>query len=116
MTDAYSLIKVLYQQESINNFNLIINMSKSECEADITANRILEVAKENLGIKINYLGNIPYDTTASTSIIRQKALHDRTIHTISGHTFSKLAKEITEIPRLIEKKTSENIIANIIEY
>ena len=73
ITDAYATIKITSKNQSY--IHLILNMTKSEKEAQLIFDKINKVAQANIGahLKLNLIGKLPDDTVVSKSI-KQRTL------------------------------------------
>lgn len=74
MTDAYAVIKVLFQRHAKKRFMLIVNMVKNEAESREVFERLNQVTDHFLNLTIEYLGGIVDDSNLKKSIRRQRAL------------------------------------------
>ncbi len=73
ITDAYATIKITSKTQSY--IHLILNMVKSEKEAQLIFDKINKVAQANInnGLKLNLIGKLPEDKIVSKSI-KQRTL------------------------------------------
>lgn len=74
LTDAYALIKVLFQRHAKKRFMLIVNMVKNESEAREVFERLNQATDHFLNLTIDYLGFVLDDSNLKKSIRRQRAL------------------------------------------
>ena len=74
LTDAYALIKMLYQGYKTKCFMLLVNMVKNSNEAVEVYTRLNNATNHFLGLPIEYLGYIPYDKNVSKAVRKQKLL------------------------------------------
>ncbi len=74
MTDAYALMKILFQSYARKRFRLIINMVKNQAEAMEVFNRLRHAMEHFLSLQIELLGYVVYDDKFKEVIRRQKAL------------------------------------------
>ncbi len=74
LTDAYAIIKVIYQMFGKDSFNIIINSAKDEKEGAQIFNHINSISNKFLGFPLSYLGHIVYDETVPRSIMKQEVL------------------------------------------
>lgn len=74
LTDAYALIKVLYQHHAKKRFRLLVNMVKSPAEAKEVYQRLSQATDHFLNLTIEYLGHILYDEKLSAAVKQQKAM------------------------------------------
>jgi len=73
ITDAYATIKITSKTQS--NIHVILNMTKSDKEAQLIFDKINKVAMANIGngLKLNLIGKLPEDKLISKSI-KQRTL------------------------------------------
>jgi len=74
MTDAYALMKILFQTYARKRFRLIINMVKNHGEAMEVFQRLRHAMDHFLSLQIELLGYVLYDEKFKEVIKRQKAL------------------------------------------
>jgi flagellar biosynthesis protein FlhG len=74
LTDAYALIKILYQSYKAKCFKLLVNMVRDSNEATGVYTRLSNAANHFLDLPIEYLGYIPYDQNVSKAVRRQRLL------------------------------------------
>lgn len=76
ITDAYSLLKVLRRKEEFNpmykTINVVSNRVTSQDEGQDIYSKMNTVSSKFLNTKLQYLGDIPQDKSASMAIIEQK--------------------------------------------
>jgi flagellar biosynthesis protein FlhG len=73
ITDAYALIKVLFNKHRVTRFHIIINWVNSSGEAQKVFNQLATVADKFLGfLSLNFLGFIPKDSSVPKSVRQQK--------------------------------------------
>jgi flagellar biosynthesis protein FlhG len=74
LTDAYALIKVLYQRHAKKRFSLLVNMVKTQNEAKEVFLRMALATSHFLNLAIEHLGHVFYDENLSEAVKRQKLL------------------------------------------
>jgi flagellar biosynthesis protein FlhG len=94
MTDAYAFIKVMHENYDKKRFNLVVNMTKYQEESHRVHNTISEVAKKFLGVKIDLLGNIPFDVAIKRSVMARCAASDASTYTIAGQEWNEIARRL----------------------
>lgn len=76
ITDAYSLLKVLRRKDDFNplykTIKVVSNRVTEEGEGEEIFGKINTVSSKFLNTKLEYLGSIPQDKSASMAIIEQK--------------------------------------------
>ncbi len=72
LTDAYALIKVLYQRHAKKRFRLIVNMVKSKGEAKEVYERLSRATDHFLNLTVNYLGYVEMDGNVTDAVRKQK--------------------------------------------
>jgi flagellar biosynthesis protein FlhG len=77
LTDAYALIKVLYQRQAIQRFMILVNMVRDRGEAKAVHRRLSNAVDHFLNITIDYLGYIPFDENVHRSIKEQCLIVER---------------------------------------
>lgn len=74
LTDAYALIKILYQRHDKKRFKLLVNMVKSQSEAKEVYLRLALATNHFLNLAIEHLGYIVYDGNLPLAVKKQKLL------------------------------------------
>ncbi len=72
ITDAYGIIKTIASKKIESNIKLIVNRVQSENEANKVAERVINIANQFLGVKVENLGFIYEDSIVSKSVIKQR--------------------------------------------
>jgi flagellar biosynthesis protein FlhG len=74
LTDAYALIKLLYQRHAKKRFSLLVNMVKTPNEAKEVFLRLAQATDHFLNLAIEELGYILYDENLQRGVKQQKLL------------------------------------------
>jgi flagellar biosynthesis protein FlhG len=74
LTDAYAFTKLLALRAAGRKPSILVNMASGESEARRTANALILAAQNFLKIELGYLGFVPRDAHALTSVRRQMPL------------------------------------------
>jgi flagellar biosynthesis protein FlhG len=74
LTDAYALIKLLYQRHAKKRFSLLVNMVKTPSEANEVFLRMAQATNHFLNLAIEHLGYIVYDDNIPRAVKKQKLL------------------------------------------
>ena len=97
MTDAYALMKILYQKHSRKRFRLIVNMAQNLAEAKAVYQRLSVAMGHFLNLGIEYLGFIPRDNKLSDAVRIQKPI-------AAAWPASPASKSLREIAEMISKE------------
>ncbi len=92
MTDAYALMKILYQRHARKRFRLIVNMVQNEMEAKAVYQRLSMAMGHFLNLGVEYLGFIPRDDKLADAVRIQKPL-------VAAWPSSPASRSIREIAR-----------------
>ncbi|WP_279379182.1 hypothetical protein [Thermobrachium celere] len=74
LTDAYSLIKLIYINNLNSNINVVVNRVKNRSEAEETFNKIKYTVNNFLQMDIKYLGYITEDLRIGQAIKKTNSL------------------------------------------
>ncbi len=74
LTDAYAMIKVMYQIFARDCFSVIVNSTVNEKEGMKIFSQVDTTCRKFLGFPLQYLGSITSDQAVPRSIIRQEVL------------------------------------------
>lgn len=98
LTDAYALIKVLFQNHNQKHFKLLVNLAKSDKEAKEVFKQLSSVLHRFLPlISIDYVGCVLYDENLSKSVRMQKAIVDCYPYSKASKCFFELAEKIVDM-------------------
>jgi len=93
ITDAYALMKVMFNQHQTKNFSLLVNMVKDESEARSVYKHLTRVAaKFMVSISIDYAGFIPWDNHLHEAVSRREPVTCCFPEAPSSHSFKELAR------------------------
>jgi flagellar biosynthesis protein FlhG len=95
MTDAYALIKVLYQRHAKRRFRLIVNMAKSATEAKEVFGRLSRAIDHFLNLTIEYLGFIVLDEKVRDAVRQQKAVAEIYPQSPAARCLEKIAEKLS---------------------
>jgi flagellar biosynthesis protein FlhG len=74
ITDAYAMIKMIYQMFGKTAFELIVNSVHDDKEGLKVFNHIDAICKKFLNFSLSYLGSIPFEEVVPRSIMKQTVL------------------------------------------
>ena len=98
ITDAYALMKVMFQRHGERRFRLLVNSVKTRKEGVEVYRKISLAAERFLNISVEYLGSVLLDENVSRSVIRQKAVMELYPQTKASQCYQEIAREICELP------------------
>jgi flagellar biosynthesis protein FlhG len=94
LTDAYALIKVLYQRYSKKRFRLLVNMVRNPSEAKEIYERLSHATDHFLNLTIEYLGYILLDEKVKEAVKKQKALAEVYPNSPATRCLAKIADKL----------------------
>ncbi|MCX7817076.1 MAG: MinD/ParA family protein [Syntrophales bacterium] len=94
LTDAYALMKVMYQNYSRKKFRIIINMVRNVAEAKDVFKRLQKVTDHFLSVHVDFLGYIVVDDNFKEAVKRQKALVEIFPHSPASRCLQEIAEKI----------------------
>lgn len=94
LTDAYAVIKVLYQSYATRRFALLVNMAGDSNEAADVYKRLSNATNHFLDLPIEYLGYILYDQNVSKAVKKQKLLAEAFPDSKAVKNMYKIVKEL----------------------
>jgi flagellar biosynthesis protein FlhG len=99
ITDAYALMKVLFQKHARKDFKLLVNAVKNEGEGKEVFRQLSMVADRFLpNISIDYFGYVLRDENIPKTIRQQRAVLEVYPHSKASQCFMTIAKKICELP------------------
>lgn len=72
LTDAYATIKVVTQENPTARLMIMVNMARSQAEAEEVASRLIDITSRFLHTKPEYLGFVPHDPTVAHAVRTQR--------------------------------------------
>ncbi|MCX5836691.1 MAG: MinD/ParA family protein [Deltaproteobacteria bacterium] len=96
LTDAYALIKVLYQRHAKKRFSLLVNMVKTQDEATEVFLRMAQATNHFLNLAIEHLGHVFYDENLLQAVKRQKLLAELYPGSPSIKCLQKVAEKLCQ--------------------
>lgn len=116
LTDAYALIKVLYQRHAKKRFRLIVNMARNASEAKEVYDRLGHATDHFLNLTIEYLGHVLLDEKVREAVRQQKAVAEIYPNSPAARCLAGIAEEIrSEILQDDEDSTVKLFWENIID-
>jgi len=94
ITDAYALIKVLYQRHAKTHFRVLVNMVKNEEEAKEVYARLNQATNHFLNVSVEYLGYVVQDAHITDSVRQQKPFVSLFPHSPASKCMQTLADKI----------------------
>jgi flagellar biosynthesis protein FlhG len=94
ITDAYALIKILYNGYREKRFMLLANMVKDAYEAKEVYNKLSNATSHFLNLSIDYLGYILNDVSVQEAVRQQKAVAELYPHSQAGKCMVTVAKNL----------------------
>ena len=96
LTDAYAVIKVMYQRFDKQFFGIIVNSVRDAKEADGLFKHINKVCQEFLGISLHYLGYVVGHDAIPKSIVNQKILTKEAPDSEVGRRCASIARALSD--------------------
>jgi flagellar biosynthesis protein FlhG len=97
ITDAYALMKVMFNQYGTKSFLLLVNMVKNEKEARSVYKNLSKVAARFMGgVSIDYAGFIPWDSCLQEAVTRREPVVCCYPESTSSKSFHELAHYLVE--------------------
>lgn len=101
ITDAYALIKTISIKDAYKDIKIVVNRVESDTEAYNILERLKFVTERFIGIKLNSLGFIMYDSCVSKSVKIQQPF-------VLNYAKCEATKNVTDIAKiLLETKNTE---------
>jgi len=94
LTDAYALIKILYNGHAEKRIMLIVNMVKNSHEAQEVFAKLSKATEHFLDLSIEYLGYIIYDEKVTEAVKQQKMFAEIYPYTHASKCLLSIAKKI----------------------
>ena len=99
LTDAYAMVKVMYQVFGRQSFSIITNNIKDEKEGAGIFKNIDTISQRFLGFPLHYLGHVVQDDAVSKAILKQEMAVLAFPSSRISTNFSKIAKAIVDLQK-----------------
>ncbi|HPL62622.1 MAG TPA: MinD/ParA family protein [Syntrophales bacterium] len=97
LTDAYAMIKTMYQVFDRDSLDIIVNSAAGEEEGREIFGRISSICKKFLNVRLTYLGHVLQDPVIPKSILKQEIA-------VLASPRSKIAANFAQIARALPLK------------
>ena len=94
LTDAYALIKILYNGHDEKRIMLIVNMVKNSYEGREVYRKLSKATERFLDLSIEYLGYIVHDEKVTEAVIQQKMFTEIYPYAQASKCLSSIAKKL----------------------
>jgi flagellar biosynthesis protein FlhG len=98
ITESYALLKKLAAQMGRQEFDIVVNKAKNDEEACTVFENMSQVAKRHMQVKLNYLGNIPWDEQFARASIVHRPLVEVTPVAPAACALVELARKLMLLP------------------
>jgi len=95
LTDAYSMIKVMFQVFGCNAFSILVNRVSDEKESNRLFSHLDSICEKFLGFSLHYLGYIAMDEAVSKSILKQELL-------VLAEPKSRIANNFRQVSEVVQ--------------
>jgi flagellar biosynthesis protein FlhG len=102
--DAYAMVKVVSMEKPDLSVGIIVNMARSEKEAEVIATKFNEIVHRFLDKDIAYRGSITKDSIVSESIMRQIPLANYAAKSAPMHSVRKIARNLLGLNNTKQKR------------
>ena len=93
--DAYTLIKASFLDYKMNNFGIIVNLSKSPLQAKLNFDKFQSITHKFLDVNLKYLGHIPTSQKIKNSIISRSALITSESQSTEANAFNEISSKLS---------------------
>jgi flagellar biosynthesis protein FlhG len=94
LTDAYAMVKVMYQVFGRQSFSIVANNISAEKEGLGIFKNIDTISRRFLGFPLNYLGHVLQDDAVSISVLKQEIA-------VMSFPRSRIAANFSQIGRAV---------------
>lgn len=98
LTDAYALIKVMYEEQGVHRFKILANSVRDPQEGLKLFKKLTRVTDYYLDVTLSYMGAVPYDEYLVKAVKKQKAVLQAFPQSPSALAFKKLARDAMAWP------------------
>lgn len=105
VTDAYALMKVMFNNHRVSHFDLVVNQARNSAEAKDVYRTLSRVAEKYLNIGLNYAGFIPNDVLLVQAIRQRKTVSEMFPNAPSSVAFQQLSENLI---RILQQKRQDD--------
>ncbi|MBF0460268.1 MAG: P-loop NTPase [Magnetococcales bacterium] len=105
VTDAYALMKVMFNNHRVSHFDLVVNQVKNNLEAKEVYRTLSRVAEKYLNIGLNYAGFIPDDVLLVQAVRQRKTVSEMFPNAPSSVAFQQLSENLI---RILQQKRQDD--------
>lgn len=98
MTDAYALMKVLWNRYGEKKFYLLLNQVSDEAQARQVYSQLSRVGEKFLDITLIFLGYVPKDKAVPMAVCRQQAVVIYKPEAAASRAFVEVARRLKRLP------------------
>lgn len=109
LTDAYALIKILYQEHDVGKFRILVNMVDSHQEGRDLFLRLVRVTEMYLDVVLDFMGVIPRDKYAFKAVQQQRPL-------LLAYPSSPAAIALKELAKVADKWPRKSVANGKLEF
>ena len=99
LTDAYAMIKVMFQDYHRRQFHILMNLVKEETEGRQTFNTLAKVANKFLNLDLHYLGSVPQDYAVIKAVREQVPFLKLSPQSPASQAIETLAARLPDLPK-----------------
>jgi flagellar biosynthesis protein FlhG len=114
ITDAYSIIKVILNENSNKKIKLVVNSAKTSDEAEQVFGQINSAVEKFLKSKLEYIGFVYQDQNLVKSVRQQKAVIELYPNSTSSKCFHMIAKKILDLEAKVPRTGFLNFFKNLL--
>lgn len=98
ITDAYALIKLLYNEHQQTRFHIIANMVDTYMDGHLLFKKLNRATERFLGLSLDLCGIVPYDNLLKKSVQKQKAIVEAYPNSLASNAIKRIARIISGWP------------------
>ncbi len=106
ITDSYAMLKKMVMHNGRRTFDIVVNKMHSEQEAKAIFGNIADVAWQNLQVRLNYMGYIPFDEMFKQAAQLSSLVVDTFPGAQSSIEFSELARHLMHPKNAVDEEES----------
>ena len=110
ITDAYALMKILSVKYQEKHFRLLVNLVKSEKEADEVSRQLCMVTNRFLDVSIEHFGSVLTDENVKRGVRKQKVVSEWAPMTQASRNFSEIAHRLVKSRPMLPRTENRPLI------
>jgi flagellar biosynthesis protein FlhG len=105
ITESYALIKRMALLEGRRSFEIVVNKARNAAKARAVYDNLAQVARQHLGVRVQYLGYIPVDEKLKRATQLCRSVVEAFPQAPAAHAYAELERNLMSLPAAGDEET-----------